>query len=272
MKKVRTLIFGSLLLSFGIFSSCDDNGDLVLFSIENDKDLGEQVKAEIASDPETYPILDRSTNAQAYSILDGMLNDILTSGEVTYADEFDWELFIIDQPDVLNAFATPGGKIYVYTGLVYFLDHADDLMGVMGHEVAHSDQRHSSKQLQRVYGISVLLQVIAGGQSEVTQQILGSLVGVGALEFSRDAEAEADDFSVTYLSKTDYACNGAAAFFQKLIDRDAAGQTPEFLSTHPAPQSRVDDINTTSSEVGCGTTLRDNDRSELQALKDALPG
>ena len=271
MKHLKILFFGVILISVGIFIACDDNGDLVLFSIQNDKDLGEQVKAEIASDPDQYPILDRSTYSEAYGMLDGMLDDILTSGEVTFADEFDWELFIIDQPDVLNAFATPGGKIYVYTGLVYFLDHADDLMGVMGHEVAHSDQRHSSKRLQTEYGISVLLQVIAGNQSELTQEILGSLVGVGALTFNRDAEKEADDFSVTYLSKTDYACNGAAAFFQKLIDRKEAGATPEFLSTHPAEQSRVNDINAMAQEVGCSSTLRDADKSELQALKDALP-
>jgi len=260
-----------LTIGFALLWACDDNGDLLLFSVQNDKDLGEQVKGEIASDPDQYPILDRAVYPQAYSILDGMLNDILTSGEVTFEDEFDWELFIIDQPDVLNAFATPGGKIYVYTGLVYFLDHADDLMGVLGHEVAHSDQRHSSKQLQRVYGISVLLQVLAGNQSDLTQQILGSLVGVGALTFNRSAETEADDFSVTYLAQTDYACNGAAAFFQKLIDRDAVGDTPEFLSTHPAAQNRVDDINAMAASAGCSSSLRDADKSELQALKDALP-
>ena len=270
MKIFKALSLIALIVSLGMVYSCDENGDFVIFSIQNDKDLGEQVKAEIAADPNQFPILSRASNATAYSIMDGMLNDILTSGEVTYADEFDWELFIIDDP-TLNAFATPGGKIYVYSGLVYFLDHADDLMGVLGHEVAHSDQRHSSKQLQRVYGISVLLEVLAGGQSELTQEILGSLVGVGALSFSRDAEVEADDFSVTYLSNTSYACNGAAAFFQKLIDRQAAGDTPEFLSTHPAAQSRVDDINAMATDIGCSSTLRDADRSELQALKDALP-
>ncbi len=271
MKNLKSLVLGMLFVGFVVMSSCDENGDFLLFSIQNDKDLGEQVKAEIAGQPDIYPILDRSTYPQAYSIMDGMLSDILNSGEVTFSDEFDWELFIIDDDQTLNAFATPGGKIYVYTGLVYFLDHADDLMGVMGHEVAHADQRHSSKQLQRVYGISVLLEVIAGGQSELTQQILGSLVGVGALSFSRDAETEADDFSVTYLSQTTYACNGAAAFFQKLIDRDAAGDTPEFLSTHPAAQSRVEDINNMAAALGCNTNLRDSDRSELQSLKDVLP-
>lgn len=271
MKILKAFLVGVLVTGMLLFSACDENGDFVLFSIQNDKDLGEQVKAEIEGQPDVYPILERGSFSQAYAIMDGMLNDILTSGQVTFADEFDWELFIIDDDQTLNAFATPGGKIYVYSGLVYFLDHADDLMGVLGHEIAHSDQRHSSKQLQRVYGISVLLQVIAGGQSELTQEILGSLVGVGALSFSRDAENEADEFSVAYLAQTTYACNGAAAFFQKLIDRDAAGDTPEFLSTHPAAQSRVEAINATSSGLGCNSSLRDADKSELQTLKDALP-
>ena len=68
MKKLRNIVLVALLLSFGIYSSCDENGDFVIFSIQNDKDLGEQVKGEIESDPTTYPILDRATYGEAYGI------------------------------------------------------------------------------------------------------------------------------------------------------------------------------------------------------------
>lgn len=271
MTKMKTAFLGVLFISLGIFSACDKNGDFLLFSLENDMALGEQVKEEIAADPDQYPILDRVQYATAYSILDGMLDDILTSGQVTYAEEFNWELFIIDDDQTLNAFATPGGKIYVYTGLVYFLDHADDLMGVMGHEVAHADQRHSSKQLQRTYGISILLSILAGENASQLTQIAGQLAGsLGGLAFSREAEAEADDFSVVYLGSTAYACNGAAAFFDKIVSSgDPRG--PEFLSTHPDPGNRVEDINAKATEEGCEITLHDEDKSELLMLKNALP-
>lgn len=271
MSYIKTLFLIILLITVSIISSCDKNGDLLLFSIEDDKALGEQVAAEIAANPDQYPILDRTSYAQAYDILDDMLSDILTSGEVSYVEEFDWELFIIDDETTLNAFATPGGKIYVYTGLIYFLTQLDDLVGVLGHEVAHSDQRHTSKQLQRNYTISVLLSIILDEDASQIAQIASELAGVVAgFQFSQSAEAEADDFSVVYLSRTKYACNGAAAFFEK-INESGDPRGPVFLSTHPDPGDRVEDINSKAGEIGCSTSLSDSDGSKLSALHALLP-
>ncbi len=250
-----------------ITSSCDKNGDIVLFSINNDISLGQQVADEIASMPEQFPILDRSANLEAYTYIENMMNSILASRSVSYRTEFPWKVNIIDDPEVLNAFATPGGQIYVYTGLIFFLDKEDDLAGVMGHEIAHADQRHSSKQLQRQYGVSVLLSIISGGDPGLLTEIATSL---GTLKFSRDAETEADDFSVLYLADVDdYACNGAAAFFQKLEESNAS-TPPEFLSTHPSPENRVADINAKAAEIGCDTTLGDDAVSDYEAFKASL--
>ena len=269
MKYVRSFLIFISLGSIILYSSCDENGDLLLFSIQDDLDLGAQVAAEIEADPDQFPIMSRSQYAGAYAVLDEMLAEILNSDMVTYKDEFAWELHIIDDDQTLNAFATPGGYLYVYTGLIFFLDREDDLAGVIGHEVAHSDQRHSSKQLQRTYGISLLLEVIAGGQSDLTQQVLGGLVGVGALQFSRDAETEADEFSVEYLSDTEYACNGAASFFEKLLANQDS-RDPEFLSTHPDPGNRVENIDAKASSVGCSSSLADADGSRMDALQALL--
>lgn len=267
MKKINSFILILLMISTVITISCDKNGDIVLFSINNDITLGQQVAAEIESMPDQFPILDRASNLEAYEYIENMMNSILASNSVTYRTEFPWKVNIIDDAGTLNAFATPGGQIYVYTGLIFFLDTEDHLAGVMGHEIAHADQRHSSKQLQRQYGVSVLLSVITGGDPGLLTQIATSL---GTLKFSRDAEAEADDFSVLYLADVnDYACNGAAGFFQKLLDSDAASQ-PEFLSTHPSPDNRVADINAKAAEEGCDTTLGEDAISDYDAFKAAL--
>ena len=240
--------------SLGIFSSCDANGDFLLFSIEDDKKLGAQMAAEIADNPQDFPLLERNTASQnAYAYLDDMIEHILDNADITYRNDFAWEVHIIDQ-DVLNAFVTPGGYIYVYTGLIQYLDNADDLAGVLGHEIAHADQRHSSKQLQRQYGISVLLSMILGEESSQLETAVGQIAGtVAGLKFSQGAEAEADEYSVEYLAKTRYACNGAATFFEKLI-ADGNGSGPlDFLSTHPSPESRVDDINSKATALSCST-------------------
>lgn len=272
MKTLKHALFG-LAVTF-LVSSCDENGDLVLFSIEDDKQLGEQVAAEIANDPNTYPILSRSEYAEAYSYLDDMYNAILASTAVTYRDEFNWEISIVKDDDVLNAFATPGGKVYVYTGLILFLDKEDDLAGVIGHEIAHADRRHSSKQLQAQYGISTLLSILTGGGGNQITEIVSGLAVVGAqAQFSQASEAEADDFSVEYLSDTKYACNGAASFFEKLTDGQGNTSTSgieQFLSTHPASDSRIEDINAKAAEVGCDTTVGSESITNYQAFQNSI--
>lgn len=250
--------------------SCDKNNDFVLLSIEDDKALGLQVSQEIAANPDQYPILSEEKYPFAYNYIRQMANTILNSGQVTYEDEFAWEVNIIYDDEVLNAFATPGGYIYVYTGLIKYLEKEDDLAGVLAHEIAHADQRHSIKQLQTQYGAQVLLGILLGNDPGQIEQIAAALAGnLAILRFSRDAEREADAYSVEYLSQTDYQCNAAYSFFQKLIDSEQAGNPPQFLSTHPAPEDRIEDINMKADEIGCDTTPLDP--ASYQQFQNSLP-
>lgn len=270
MKRNKIYILSVLIASLIFSVSCDKNNDLVIFSISNDKQLGQQLADEIAA-TDSLDVLSRAEYPEVYAYLDGMKNEILNSGKVTYKDEFVWELHVIDE-DVLNAFAAPGGYIYIYTGLIKFLDEPDHLMGVLGHEIAHADQRHSVKQLQQNYGISVLLSIALGENPSQLAQIAGQLAGtLGALKFSRSDEAEADKYSVEYLAETSYACNGAAGFFQKLINQQQTGNIPQFLSTHPNPENRVGDINELADELECDTTPVDENEFTYEDLKNSLP-
>ncbi|MCV9387167.1 M48 family metalloprotease [Reichenbachiella ulvae] len=271
MKRAATLTLFSLL--FIGLGACDKNNNISLFSVQDDIALGAQVAAEIASDPANYPLLPEAGNEQAYAYIQAMTDEILNSGEVQYRSEFAWEVHIIED-DVLNAFCTPGGYIYVYTGLIKYLDNVDDLAGVMGHEIAHADLRHTSRQMQNQYGISTLLAILLGDNAGTLEQIAADLAGnVSALQFSKKFEAESDDKSVLYLSGTEFACNGAASFFEKL-EADGQGTTSgleEFLSTHPSPENRIADINAEASELGCSTSLSPDNvnnmtYAEFQAL------
>ncbi|WP_085516042.1 M48 family metalloprotease [Marivirga sericea] len=255
---MRSFKIFNLVLITGllIFNSCKDkNNNFVFPSIEEDVELGAQVAEQIENDPDQFPILDESEYSDAYTYLNTLLDYILTSGEVQYKEEFVWDIHIIENDSVLNAFATPGGYLYVYTGLIKYLDQEDDLMGVLGHEVAHSDLRHTSRNIQRQYGINFILGLISGEDPSQLEQIAGQIAGTAAgLTFSRAFEVEADERSVEYLANTPYACNGAYSFFQKLLDEGQAGRTPAFLSTHPNPEDRVEDINIKADELGCDTT------------------
>ena len=245
-------IFLAALISIPVwFSGCKKDEGFNIFSIQDEIQLGQQTKAEIESNPTEYPILNPATHAAAYNYLNGIKNDILEGGKVTYKKEFAWEVYIIDRDDIVNAFCTPGGYIYVYTGLIKYLDNKSSLAGVMGHEMAHADKRHSSEQLTKKYGIQTLLDVALGKNQGLLTQVAAELV---SLQFSRTDETEADTYSVTYLCPTRYHANGAANFFQKIIDAGSANP-PAFLSTHPNPDNRVSNINSQATSGGCTATI-----------------
>jgi predicted Zn-dependent protease len=244
-------------------TSCGTGQGLNLFSPEQDIELGKEVKQQILSDPQQYPILPESSNRQAYDYVRGITAKILNSGRVDYRNEFAWEVYIIKDDDVLNAFATPGGYIFVYTGLIKFLDSEDQLAGVLGHEIAHSALRHSTQQMTKVYGISALVSIVTGSaEPGLLEQIALSLL---SLKFSRGAETEADMHSVEYLCPTEYRADGAAGFFIKTQDQPAP---PEFLSTHPNPANRVGNIQKRASELNCKGQA--DDRNAYARLKQSL--
>ncbi|PKV75689.1 M48 family metalloprotease [Pontibacter ramchanderi] len=254
-----------------LMSSCKDN-EGVIFSTQDDIRLGQQVSQQVDSTFRAQgKLLERnSSNAnvqKAYTHLDRIVNRVLNSGEIKYRNEFAWTVKIIDDRETLNAFAAPGGYIYVYTGLMKFLDDEDHFAGVLAHEIAHADKRHSVQQLQRDYGIALLLSVALGNNAGTLQQIAAQLAGtLAGLRFSRGAETEADNASVVYLDGTDYyACDGAAGFFVKLNSQAQSSNPPEFLSTHPNPENRVENIQQQARQRNCSTTgAADTDFNELK--------
>jgi beta-barrel assembly-enhancing protease len=264
---MKVKVLATLLAIVGImtFSACDKDAPFVpLFSISDDLKLGKQVEAEIAANPTQYPVLDSATNQQAYAFLYTMRNDILNSGKIVYKDEFAWRLKIIKDDSTLNAFCTPGGYIYVYTGLIKYLDSRDQLLGVMGHEMAHADRRHTSRSMQSQYGVQVLLDIILGNSSAVTD-IANNIY---ALKNSQEHEKEADEYSVIYLCPTSYNAAGAAGFFQKMIDEGyTENQLQSFFSTHPSPANRVQKINEKRDDLGCsGTNVGVTEYAAFKAL------
>lgn len=264
------LLLGSALL----FSGCaeDKNGERLIFSIEDDIALGNQVAAQTdsiyRSKGQLLETNDSRPNVKAaYAQLNGIVQNILNSDKISYRQEFGYEVKIIKDDNTLNAFATPGGHIYVFTGLIKKLDNEDQLAGVLGHEIAHADRRHTSKALEREYGLSVLLSILLGeNQSQLVQ--IGA--GLATLKFGRDAETEADAYSVEYLGDTRYTCDGAAEFFKKMQSEEQAGKPPVFLSTHPADEQRIQAITSKATADNCIKPVDQASVTNYQTLKDNL--
>jgi predicted Zn-dependent protease len=229
-----------------ILSSCSSGTNLNLFSIKEDKEFGKKVSDQIESEGK-YKFLDSVKHAEVYGYVYKIRNEILNSGNVKHKNDFEWRIRIIEDDSTLNAFCTPGGYIYVFTGILKFLDSEDQLAGVMGHEIAHADLRHSTRQMTEMYGIQLLLELIAG-DSQSVKEITSGLIG---LTFSRSHEKEADANSVKYLCPTKYNAAGGAGFFEKLIQKGDSNNPPVFLSTHPDPGNRVEKFKRAKEENGC---------------------
>ena len=263
----RTLLIATvgLAVSFLLVNCSKEDSGINIFSLQQDATLGQQVAHGIDSDKVNYPVLSEAQYPAAYKFIKHVRDTILSTGKVQHRADFPWDVYIINK-DVLNAFCTPGGHIYFYSGLIKFLENEAQFAGVMGHEMAHAACRHSTEQLTKAYGISVLLNVVLGKDQGVISQIAASLL---TLEFSRANENEADEYSVKYLYPTDYNATGAAGFFQRMAGADTTKFKLTFLSTHPSDAHRVENITTQWQTLG-GKSGQTFD-TRYQQFKNTLP-
>ena len=267
MKSLRGISIVFLLGSLVFLGSCKKDTGVNIFTVEDDKQLGLQMQQEIQSNTGEYPLLSETQYADAYVHIQRVRDAIIATDLVDFDTEFAWEVHIINNDSVLNAFCTPGGYIYFYTGLIKFLDTEAEFAGVMGHEMTHAAKRHSTEQMTKAYGLQFLLSVVLGENPALLAQIAADLAsGVAMLAFSRTDEYEADEYSVRYLDKTTYDARGVAGFFEKLT---GSNPTPEFLSTHPNPENRVEKI----MEVWTGLGSKEGETyvSRYQEFKNSLP-
>jgi predicted Zn-dependent protease len=167
---------------------------------------------------------------------------------VSGREDFDWEFNVIESDEV-NAFCLPGGKVFFYTGILKLTSNDDQIATVMGHEIAHALARHGAERLslQMVSStgaqmLTSALEIPAEYQGMYRQAYgIGTQVGV-MLPYSRKHEHEADQIGVYLMWKAGYRPEEAVRFWEKMKAKSQGRAAPEFLSTHPTDQSRIDAI------------------------------
>jgi predicted Zn-dependent protease len=189
---------------------------------------------------------------------------------------FDYDFYVIEDEE-LNAFAMPGGIIYVHTGLILKARNVSELVGVMGHEIGHVYHRHIAENYRRqrntgvARGVGVILTgVLLGGYAA---QAADLLTGVGAAAylntFSRDHEREADAFAADVLPKAGYDPSGLVTFFATLM-RQYGDRAGGFLSSHPATQERIDNANAAIRAQQLPPNLRQEDDGKLEIVQHRI--
>ncbi len=161
------------------------------------------------------------------------------------APAWNWEVNVISSKD-LNAFCMPGGKIMVYSGLIEQLELTNDEIAiVLGHEIAHALREHSREQMsqaliaQGLIGAGATMFDLGDGTANIAAVGYQALV---ATQFSRTDESEADRIGLELAARAGYNPGAGLTFWKKMIAANSGGQTPEFLSTHPADANRVAQI------------------------------
>ena len=175
--------------------------------------------------------------------------------------------FHVVEDDSLNAFALPAGHIYIHTGIILAAADVSELAGVIAHEVGHVALRHVARNYRRQRNTSILYQIGAlatgifvGGDLARGGELLGEVAAVAYLNtFTRAAEEEADAFAVETLPRAGYHPNGLVSFFETLQASDD-NHMPEFLSSHPTTDSRIEETAARVAEASLppGLTVRDD--------------
>lgn len=164
-------------------------------------------------------------------------------------ENYHWEFNLIEDDKTVNAFCMPGGKIAVYTGILPITQDENGLAVVMGHEVAHALANHGGERMSQLLIVQMgatSLSAALSGQPAQTQQLLLQAFGLGAnvgvlLPYSRSHELEADHIGLILMARAGYDPRTAVPFWQRMSNLGDE-RPPEFLSTHPAPEKRIQDI------------------------------
>lgn len=162
-----------------------------------------------------------------------------------------YHFHLLNDPETVNAFALPGGQVFITVGLLDRLSTEAQLAGVLGHEIGHVVNRHTAEQMAKSrLGQMLTLAVGVGASGERDQgrkaQILAAMVNqVTQLRFSREDESEADHYGLRYMAEAGYDPTGMLDVMRVLKEVSRGNRQPEFLATHPLPETRLEEIQET---------------------------
>jgi predicted Zn-dependent protease len=262
----RRILVAALLCSALLLSGCAttgiNKGQINLIGTEEEVQMGKELSTEVEKEYTIY------RNAEVSAYVQSVGNKV-----VRVCDRKDIEYhFAVIEKDELNAFAMPGGYVYVYTGLMKDLDDEAQLAAVLAHEVGHVTARHSTERLTAIYGYQVLASLLLGDDPNFWAGLVANIFSTsGMLAYSRQNEYEADKLGLTYANAAGYDPGGMVELLTKFIDteRGEPSKLEEWLSTHPPSTERMNRVKTMVAGLQVEGELRN--AAAYAKIKGMLP-
>lgn len=247
MKKlIITPIFLLLMLSC-VPTGPGGKKSFILIPTSTEVEIGKQVAKDVESEEK---VLNNPTVQNYINKVGQKIAKVCDRKDVKY------KFKVLDSEEI-NAFACPGGFIYIYSGLMKQFDNEAQLSAVLAHEVGHVVARHSIKRLQAVYGYTIVMEVALGDKmGDAARQLVDGAAGLILQGYGRENEYEADNMGVLYSKKAGYNPKGMIQVFEKF--KKMEGKPPnafeKLLASHPPAKDRIGNANKQIKKIG-GTNL-----------------
>ncbi len=228
-------------------TSCQALSNLNFYTLDDDVTLGAQAFEEVAG---TEPLI--SSGPQLDQV-ERVTERLVLSAEELHpeiATHFQWEVVLIDNPETVNAWCLPGGKMAVYTGILPVTQTDAGLAVVMGHEITHAIERHGTERLTRNGLLGSAIEILTENEDQAAVASVLANLGVG-LPWGRNDELEADREGLFILANAGYDPREAPAFWQRMSDMSGGGGSglEEYFSTHPSHERRIEQLSAAVPEA-----------------------
>ena len=247
----------------GLFGCAGRISDINIFTDAQEVQLGKQFSREIEKELEIYA--DPVVTAYIDQLGQHLANHSQRKN-ITYH-------FKVVDTEVVNAFAIPGGYLYVNVGLIRAAENESELAGVIGHEIGHVVGKHGVKQMTRQLGLAAVAQLALGEDQSKLEQMVAGLATNGVLtKYSRDAEREADMYAVQEMYDAGIDPEGMATFFEKLrnLQKSKPSRLQQMFATHPLTTERITAVRSQIARLPRKSNLK-KDSQRFHQIKKRLP-
>lgn len=188
------------------------SGDKNFFSAEDQRNIGNTMLEELLSMPNKFPIARKEHHRCAYARVEKLLGSLIQTPEVETRNIFDWDVYIIKNDKVRNAFTLPGGYLFIYSGLIKYARDEAELYAVMANEIAYAEEELTLNALREIYGNLTISDICLGKR---VPELKDMLIDLPSMVYDKNAVRAADEFSISLVCPFNYDAYGLPRFLEK---------------------------------------------------------